>query len=235
MVAELQLTYHIRRWRLRRHLSQAVLGRHIGVTRATLSAYERGQVDIPTLHLCRLALALHVTLDALVTARPTSVPVPRAEGSSLPAPRAYKPIPIVTLKVVRRRHLWAKHPPVTTPAFAARLVRDYIDDPDREWLLALLLDEQHQLTAIHPVAIGKGQYARVEPREVLTMALLHRAYAVILCHNHPSRAATPSPQDLEATSQLREAGRLVGVTLWDHLILAPPRHVFSFRRSGLLG
>jgi DNA repair protein RadC len=152
----------------------------------------------------------------------------------MPAPRTYRPIPIVTLKLVRRRHLWAHYPPVTTPAFAAKLVRDFIDEPDREWLVALLLDEQHRLTALHPVAVGKAHYVIAEPREVLTIALLHRAYALILCHNHPTGAVTPSAQDLEATAQVQAAGRIVGVTLWDHLILAPPRQVFSFRRAGLL-
>jgi hypothetical protein len=57
MAADIRITYHIRRWRLRRHLRQAALGAQVGL----------GAVDIPTSRLCHLARALRVTLNDLVT------------------------------------------------------------------------------------------------------------------------------------------------------------------------
>jgi transcriptional regulator with XRE-family HTH domain len=67
MLAAIRVTYHIRRWRLRRHLGQAALGAQVGLAASTISAYEHGDVDIPTSRLCRLAQALQVTLNDLVT------------------------------------------------------------------------------------------------------------------------------------------------------------------------
>jgi transcriptional regulator with XRE-family HTH domain len=74
MRADIRLTYHIRRWRLRRHLGQAALGAQVGLGASTISAYEHGDVDIPTSRLCRLAQALRVTLNDLVTWTETPTP-----------------------------------------------------------------------------------------------------------------------------------------------------------------
>jgi transcriptional regulator with XRE-family HTH domain len=74
MVADIRVTYAIRRWRLRRHLGQAALAAQVGVSASTISAYEQGAVDIPTSRLCRLAQALRVTLNDLV--RWTVAPAP---------------------------------------------------------------------------------------------------------------------------------------------------------------
>ena len=80
MAIDIRITYHIRRWRLRRHLKQAVLGAQVGLGASTISAYEHGDVDIPTSRLCRLAQALRVTLHDLVTW--TEAPAPPQDKSS---------------------------------------------------------------------------------------------------------------------------------------------------------
>jgi transcriptional regulator with XRE-family HTH domain len=80
MAVDIRITYHIRRWRLRRHLKQTVLGAQVGVSAATISAYEHGDVDIPTSRLCRLAQALRVTLNDLATW--TEAPTPPGDKSS---------------------------------------------------------------------------------------------------------------------------------------------------------
>jgi transcriptional regulator with XRE-family HTH domain len=67
MALAIRITYHIRRWRLRRHLGQAALGAQVGLSASTISAYEHGAVDIPISRLCGLAQALRVTLNDLVT------------------------------------------------------------------------------------------------------------------------------------------------------------------------
>ena len=67
MAADIRITYYIRRWRLRRHLGQAALGVQVGLSASTISAYEHGDVDIPTSRLCGLAQALRVTVNDLVT------------------------------------------------------------------------------------------------------------------------------------------------------------------------
>jgi transcriptional regulator with XRE-family HTH domain len=80
MLADIRLTYHIRRWRLRRHPRQAALGAQVGLSASTISAYEHGDVDIPISRLCRLAQALRVTLTDLVTW--TEAPAPPGDQPS---------------------------------------------------------------------------------------------------------------------------------------------------------
>jgi transcriptional regulator with XRE-family HTH domain len=95
MLADIRVTYHIRRWRLRRHLRQATLGAQVGLSASTISAYEHGDVDIPTSRLCRLAQALRVTVNDLVTwteapTLPEAKPSASREGlrdPSRPGPR----------------------------------------------------------------------------------------------------------------------------------------------------
>ena len=57
----------------------------------------------------------------------------------------------------------------------------------------------------------------MHPREVFQPAVALGAVALLIGHNHPSGDATPSPEDLEVTRRLAEAGRILGVTLLDHV------------------
>jgi len=56
---------------------------------------------------------------------------------------------------------------------------------------------------------------------------------VIVVHNHPSGTPTPSEDDRVVTAQLVEAGRLLDLPVYDHLIVAGNQY-FSFAEAGLL-
>jgi DNA repair protein RadC len=73
----------------------------------------------------------------------------------------------------------------------------------------------------------------VHPREVFRAAIIESAAAVILVHNHPSGDPTPSREDREVTDQMAEAGRLIGISVLDHIVIGDGRYV-SFVELGLL-
>jgi hypothetical protein len=73
----------------------------------------------------------------------------------------------------------------------------------------------------------------VHPREVFRAAIAEAAAGIIVVHNHPSGDPTPSQEDRAVTRQLVEAGRLLDLPVYDHLILAGDRFV-SFATAGLL-
>ena len=73
----------------------------------------------------------------------------------------------------------------------------------------------------------------VHPREVFRQAILDNAASVILLHNHPSGNKTPSEDDILITKQLIHAGRVVGIPVNDHIIIAGNEYV-SFVEEGLL-
>ena len=102
-----------------------------------------------------------------------------------------------------------------------------------EHFMMLCLDNRNRLIGEARLSRGTIDQTPVYVREVINAALRHHAKAVILVHNHPSGETEPSRADIEMTTELRAALKLVTVTLHDHLIIAG-REVVSFKSLGLL-
>ena len=97
----------------------------------------------------------------------------------------------------------------------------------------LFLDRNGKLMASEAQVRGTVNHIPVYPREVARRALEVAAASVVLVHNHPSGDPTPSCDDVEMTHAIRTATRVVGVEVYDHVIVvAGP--CFSFREAGLL-
>lgn len=124
-------------------------------------------------------------------------------------------------------------PAVTSPEAAARVLLPLLEGADRERCVAALLDTKHRLLATALVSVGSVDHTFMAPREVFRDALVANATAVVLAHNHPSGDPDPSADDQAVTRRLAQAGRLVGVDVLDHLVVAPPRWV-SLARRGVL-
>lgn len=126
----------------------------------------------------------------------------------------------------------ADEPRVGSPAEAYALVRD-LRRARKEHLVALYVDAQNRLIAKETVSIGSLNTTRTHPREVLQPAIVHSALAFILVHNHPSGSLDPSRDDVEFTRTIARAGELMGISLYDHLIVSSRGYV-SLRERGLL-
>ncbi len=109
----------------------------------------------------------------------------------------------------------------------ARVVRDSARGSRRESLFAVLLDARHRLLSLHVVSTGGIDAAPVHPREVFSPAIRDGAAAVVVAHNHPSGDPAPSVEDRLVTDRLRDAGRLLGIELLDHLVVGAERY-YSF-------
>jgi DNA repair protein RadC len=97
----------------------------------------------------------------------------------------------------------------------------------------LFLDNRNQLIADEVQGRGTVNHTPVYPREVVKRALELHATALILVHNHPSGDPTPSREDVEMTAEVKEAARLLGIVVHDHVIVGHGRWV-SLRREGLM-
>lgn len=93
----------------------------------------------------------------------------------------------------------------------------------KEAFLCLSLDTRHRPLAVDLVSLGSLQSSVVHPREVFRPAVALGAAAIIIAHNHPSGEVHPSAEDEAVTDRLREAGRILGIPLLDHLILGSGR------------
>jgi DNA repair protein RadC len=89
----------------------------------------------------------------------------------------------------------------------------------KEHLRGLYLNAHYQLVHDETISIGTVDASIIHPREVFRPALAYSAAAVILVHNHPSGNAAPSDADIAITHQLREAGKLLGIDLIDHVVV----------------
>ena len=125
-----------------------------------------------------------------------------------------------------------EEPRVSSPAEAYALIRD-LKGARKEHLVALYLDAQNRLILRETVSIGSLNTTRTHPREVLQPAILHSALAFILVHNHPSGSLDPSRDDVEFTRTMARAGELIGINLYDHLIVSR-RGFVSLKEKGLL-
>jgi DNA repair protein RadC len=68
------------------------------------------------------------------------------------------------------------------------------------------------------ITVGTLDASLVHPREVFKPALLEGSSAVVLSHNHPSGNTSPSREDVQVTDTLTEAGKLLGISVLDHII-----------------
>ena len=89
-----------------------------------------------------------------------------------------------------------------------------------EHFVSFHLDAKNQVIGYHVVSHGTLSASLVHPREVFKSALLANSYALIVAHNHPAGSLTPSSEDIETTKQLIKAGKLMGVLVIDHIIVA---------------
>jgi DNA repair protein RadC len=93
-------------------------------------------------------------------------------------------------------------------------------DLRKEVFKVLLLNRANRFIKEVTISEGTLEASIVHPRDVFREALLEPAAGIILIHNHPSGNPSPSEEDLRVTKQLVEAGKLLGIKVYDHIILA---------------
>ena len=102
---------------------------------------------------------------------------------------------------------------------------------ERVWVL--YLNTQNRLILDRHVGDGSLDEAAIHPREVNRRGLDVGAAALILVHNHPSGNPEPSRADIQITQRIAEAGRLLGITVHDHVIVGREGHA-SLKAKGLI-
>lgn len=136
--------------------------------------------------------------------------------------------------VERAGRIEAKRRPVVSSwAALTAYVKTAIQHETREQFRVLFLDRKNQLIRDEVMNEGTIDHAPVYPREVVRRALELGAASMILVHNHPSGDPTPSAADLAITREIVSAGKAVGTSVHDHVVVG--RHgIASFRALGLM-
>lgn len=103
-------------------------------------------------------------------------------------------------------------------------LRVEIGGEKKEHFVLLFLDTKNKLI-LSEVSTGTLNASLVHPREVFSKAIYNHASHVIIAHNHPSGDPTPSDEDITTTNRLVEAGKILGISIVDHMIICSDKFV----------
>ena len=117
--------------------------------------------------------------------------------------------------------------------FRAILQAECEIDREKEHFWIVGLNQGLKIKYIELVSLGILNASLVAPREVFRFAIMKASAGIILCHNHPSGESNPSEEDLRITKQLAEAGSILGIKVYDHIILTDKSEM-SFANQGLI-
>ena len=137
----------------------------------------------------------------------------------------------VAIRMVEQPPLYSNEP-MNNPDAAIRVMNEFLSQMDRE--LFCIVNLQADLTPINMniVSVGSLNEALINPREIFKSAILSNAHSMMLIHNHPSGNLTPSTSDIQTTARMQELGKLMGISLVDHIITGRNGNYYSFRDKG---
>lgn len=123
-------------------------------------------------------------------------------------------------------------PVVRNPDDIAALVRAEMSLLEQESVRVMLLDARNHVLGIREVYHGSVHTTQVRIGEMFREAVRATASAIVVIHNHPSGDPTPSAADVSMTKLLVQAGDLLGIDVYDHLVIGGGRYV-SMRAARL--
>lgn len=128
---------------------------------------------------------------------------------------------VSVFELSRRLETYTEEPKrkINSPEDIFRYIYPKIREEKQEKFLILCLDTKNHIIRDETIFVGGLDFSIVQPREIFKAALLESAASIVLIHNHPSGDPTPSREDIIITNRVIESGRLLGINVWDHLII----------------
>jgi DNA repair protein RadC len=122
---------------------------------------------------------------------------------------------------------------VTSPYIAVDLVNEAIADSDRECFAIINLQSDDRPINVNIAAVGTIYGSLIQPADIIKSSILSNAASVLFLHNHPSATIQPSDADLSITKTLVESYNLLGIKVYDHIIVGRDNKLFSMREHKL--
>ena len=121
---------------------------------------------------------------------------------------------------------------LTNPEAICNLIGGKIKDYNKEHFYLISLNSRNH--SVGEISIGTLNANLVHPREVFSEAIKAKAASVIFVHNHPSGDTNPSQNDVKITKELVKVGKIMGIEVLDHIVIARGKSFFSFKENGLI-
>lgn len=113
-----------------------------------------------------------------------------------------------------------ERPAIHSPGEALKLIDPFLGCLDHEELWTINLDTRNRVMSLVKLYMGSVNSSQVRISEVFRQAIIENSPAIIVCHNHPSGDTSPSPEDVNLTRAMIQAGKLLGIDVLDHIIIA---------------
>jgi DNA repair protein RadC len=120
-----------------------------------------------------------------------------------------------------------------SPKNVFKFLKDKIGCATEERFVVLLLNNKSRLLDWHEASVGTATESLVHPREIFKAAVRILATSIIVAHNHPSGTLGPSREDITTTERLKEAGKIMGIPVLDHIIVTSEGYT-SLKEQGYL-
>ncbi len=119
-----------------------------------------------------------------------------------------------------------------SPKIVFEYLREKIGREKKEHFAVLCFDTRNNLI-VNEVSVGTLNASLVHPREVFNIAILNHSSHLIVSHNHPSGDTSPSEADIITTQRLVEAGKILGISVIDHIIISRDGYS-SLKEQGII-
>ena len=120
---------------------------------------------------------------------------------------------------------------ITSSLDAYDLLHSRMRDLTQEAFWIILLDRRSKVISIEEIHVGGMSAMVVDPKVIFQRALERRACSVILSHNHPSGAPSPSIEDIRLTEKIKSGGNFMDIKVLDHIIIGEGSY-YSFADEG---
>jgi DNA repair protein RadC len=135
-------------------------------------------------------------------------------------------------KRMYRKHSEGRYT-IRSPEDAAAYLMTDMASLNQEHFVVLFLNVKNEVLHKQTIFIGSLNSSIVHPREIFREAVKRSAASIIAAHNHPSGNPSPSPEDIEVTKRLIEAGSIMGIELLDHVIIGDHKFL-SLKEKGYM-
>ncbi len=109
---------------------------------------------------------------------------------------------------------------ITSPSDIAEIFIPLLRDKVKEEFYVVCLNSANKIVKTELISVGNLNSSVVHPREVFKVAVENNSANIILLHNHPSGNSEPSNEDILLTRKMVEAGKIMDIQVFDHIIIA---------------
>ncbi|MDQ7815486.1 MAG: DNA repair protein RadC [Melioribacteraceae bacterium] len=115
---------------------------------------------------------------------------------------------------------WFSNKKISSPSDIAEIFIPLLRDEVKEVFIVVCLNSTNKIIKYERISTGNLNSSVVQPREVFKTAIENNSANIILIHNHPSGNTEPSNEDIRLTKSMVEAGKIMEIQVFDHLIIA---------------